>query len=157
MYAKQVRKKKSRMNSFSLTLTTIYQPSAPMPASLTPLSAINCRALLTLAILCTLILPLFSAGGTLSPEMISRRRRRLMPSEKSLLISWIWTPTFLKWELHQAVNVCAYMYCVWKHIDMHARICVYVCICVHGTCACVLSQEFEWKEGKSSTTWLDAN
>ena len=80
-------------------------PSAPIPANLTPLDWMKFSAFPTLAILCTLIFPFFSAGGSFSPEMISSSFSSVRPSRKSTLISLIWTPTFLKCELHQAVKV----------------------------------------------------
>lgn len=50
-----------------------YSPSAPMDTSLTPLLAMKSRALLTLEILCTLILPL-SGLAKRSPEQTEREQ-----------------------------------------------------------------------------------
>lgn len=62
-----------------------YSPSAPMDTSLTPLLAMKSRALLTLEILCTLILPL-SGLAKRSPECRPRGRgRRSYPAARAAL------------------------------------------------------------------------
>lgn len=110
-------------------------PSAPMETSFTPLLAMKSSALLTLEILWTLILPRSGLakrspgqgdGGKKktcikmlnafdvtslhqshsSPEMTSSNSMSFSPSLKSSSMLSICVPAFLRWELHQAVNVC---------------------------------------------------
>lgn len=81
-----------------------HSPSAPMDTNLTPLLAMKSRALLTLEILCTLILPL-SGLAKRSPEMTSSSSMSFRPSRKSSSMFSICVPAFRRWELHHAVNV----------------------------------------------------
>lgn len=79
-------------------------PSAPMETSLTPLLAMKSRALLTLAILWNLILPL-SGFCRVSPEMTSRSSMSLRPLRKSSSMFSICVPAFLRCEFTHAVKV----------------------------------------------------
>ena len=82
----------------------IIIPSAPMETNLTPLLAMKSRALLTLAILWNLILPL-SGFCKVSPEITSSNSISLRPLRKSSSIFSIWVPALRKCEFTHAVKV----------------------------------------------------
>lgn len=81
----------------------MHIPSGPIETSLTPLSSMNRNDLLTLAIRWNRILPR-SGLGSCSPAMTSNSNISFSPSRKSSAMSPIWELTFVRWELHQAVN-----------------------------------------------------
>ena len=86
-------------------------PSAPMETNLTPLLAMKSRALLTLAILWNLILPL-SGFCKVSPEITSSNSISLRPLRKSSSIFSIWVPALRKCEFTHAVKVWK-----WQNIN----------------------------------------
>ena len=89
----------------------IIIPSAPMETNLTPLLAMKSRALLTLAILWNLILPL-SGFCKVSPEITSSNSISLRPLRKSSSIFSIWVPALRKCEFTHAVKVWK-----WQNIN----------------------------------------